>query len=585
MILQALKEYYDRKAADPDSGIAPEGWEKKEIPFLVVLDADGRFLQFEDTRSRRGRKLRARSFLVPTLGEAKGNGIKANLFWENIEYLFGIPASAQKNTTRVAEQHAEFRRRIHAIPGSCPVLDTVIKFIDNIPREAIKANSLWKEVFESNQVLLLAISGHGPVTNDACLIGMINEHLKPTGIEGICLVTGQSDVLATLEAPIKGVRGANTTGGHMVAVNNKITASGNSGATPSFASFMKEQGNNSPIGKRASFAYTTALNTLLGKDSSQRLQVGEASTVFWSDKPTEFEDQFAAFFSEPPKDDPDHHVNAVRSLLEAPKTGALPGNEGDDVTFYVLGLSPNASRISIRFWIKAPLPEMQAHVRQHFEDLQIVHGPKEKPILSLFRLLVTTATQGKADNIPPNLEGDMMRAILEGLPYPASILQAAVRRIKAEGDIPYVRAALIKACINRRARFGKQNPQEELSVSLDTANPGVGYRLGRLFAVLEKIQKEANPGINATIRDRYYAAASSSPVTVFGRLMTLKNHHLSKLDSPGRRINLERLIGEIVSAIRDFPAHLNLDDQGRFAIGYYHQRQDFFTQKDKQDQP
>lgn len=463
------------------------------------------------------------------------------------------------------------------------MLDTVIRFLGSIPREAIQASPLWKEVMETNQALLLAIAGHGPVTNDPTLVEMLTQQLRPVGAEGVCLVTGEQDVLATLEPPVKGVYGANPMGGHLVAVNNKITASGNSGATPAFASLMKEQGDNSPIGKRASFAYTTALNTLLGKDSSQRLQVGEASTVFWSDKPTDFEDQFAAFFAEPPKDDPDHHVNAVRALLEAPKTGALPGSDGADVTFFVLGLSPNASRIAIRFWIKAPLSEMQGKICQHFKDLQIIHGSKEKPVLSLFRLLVTTATQGKADNIPPNLEGDMMRAILEGLPYPASILQAAIRRIKAERDIPFVRAALVKACINRRTRFGKQNPQEELSVSLDTANPSVGYRLGRLFAVLEKIQEEANPGINATIRDRYYAAASSSPVTVFGRLMVLKNHHLSKLDSPGRRINLERLIGEIVSDVRDFPAHLNLDEQGRFAIGYYHQRQDFFTKKDKQD--
>ena len=583
MILQALKEYYDRKAADPDSGIAPEGWEKKEIPFLVVLDRDGKFLQFEDTRSMRGKKLRARSFLVPSLGEAKGNGIKANLFWENIEYMFGISAKAVNKSKRVAEQHAEFKRRIHAIPGRCPVLDTVNKFIDSISLEAIQASQLWAEIMKSNQPLLLAIAGHGPVTNDHALVGMINEYLRPTGAEGLCLVTGANDVIATLETPIKGVYDANPTGGHLVAVNNKITSYGNAGATPSFASYMKEQGANSPIGKRASLAYTKALNTLLGKDSTQQMRVGEATTIFWSDRQVDFEDQFGALFADPPKDNPDHHIQAVRALLEAPKTGALPGDDGSGVTFFVLGLSPNVSRIAVRFWFKKPLPEMKEQIRRHFRDLELVHGPKDKLVLSLYQLLVTTAALGKAKNIPPNLEGDMMRAIMEGLPYPASILQAAIRRIKAEREIPYIRAALVKACINRRARFGKQNPQEELSVSLDITNPSVGYRLGRLFSVLEKIQEGANPGINATIRDRYYAAASSSPVTVFGRLMTLKNHHLSKLDSPGRRINLERLIGEIVSDIRDFPAHLNLDEQGRFAIGYYHQRQDLFTKKEKQD--
>jgi CRISPR-associated protein Csd1 len=176
-----------------------------------------------------------------------------------------------------------------------------------------------------------------------------------------------------------------------------------------------------------------------------------------------------------------------------------------------------------------------------------------------------------------------MRAILEGLPYPTTLLQSVIRRIKAEHEITHIRAALIKACINRDCRFKKKTKQEELTVSLDPTNMNIGYRLGRLFAVLEKIQEEANPGINATIRDRYYAAASCSPVTVFSRLMVLKNHHLAKLDNPGRKINLEKVIGEIIGGIQEFPAHLNLEDQGRFAIGYYHQKQDFYTRKEKQD--
>jgi CRISPR-associated protein Csd1 len=308
------------------------------------------------------------------------------------------------------------------------------------------------------------------------------------------------------------------------------------------------------------------------------MQVGDASTVFWSEKATQFEQQIVDFFSEPPKDDPDRNVRAVESLFRSIQTGAPPGEE-EKTRFYVLGLAPNASRISIRFWIVDTVAGMSEKIRRHFADTRITHGPKDRDYLPLFRLLVSTAAQGKADNIPPNITGDTMRAILEGLAYPQTLLQGAIRRIRAEHEITYPRAALIKACINRATRHNPNNGEKELNMSLDETNTNIGYRLGRLFAALEKIQQEANPGINATIRDRFYGAASSTPVTVFGNLMRLKNHHLSKLENTGRRVNFERLIGKIMDGITDFPAHLALEDQGRFAIGYYHQMQDFFTKK------
>jgi CRISPR-associated protein Csd1 len=248
----------------------------------------------------------------------------------------------------------------------------------------------------------------------------------------------------------------------------------------------------------------------------------------------------------------------------------------------VLGLSPNASRIAIRFWIVDTVAGMAGKIKQHFDDLRIVHRPWDKDVFSIFRLLVCTAAQGKADNIPPNLAGETMRAILEGLPYPQTLLQAVIRRIRAEHVVTYPRAALIKAFINRSTRFKNPRIEEALKMSLDESNTNIGYRLGRLFAVLEKIQQEANPGISATIRDRFYGAASGTPVTVFGNLMRLKNHHLSKLTSAGRRIYFEKLLGGIIDGVEAkiaFPTHLTLEEQGRFAIGYYHQQQDFFSKK------
>jgi CRISPR-associated protein Csd1 len=272
-------------------------------------------------------------------------------------------------------------------------------------------------------------------------------------------------------------------------------------------------------------------------------------------------------------------VRAVASLFKSIDNGLIEKDEGK-TRFFVLGLSPNAARIAIRFWHNATVAEMAVRVRQHFDDLAIARAEFDPPYPTLFRLLVCVATQGKAENIPPNLGGDLMRSILAGLPYPQPLLAAAVRRIRADHEVPYIRAALIKACITRFTRYSDNHTKEKLTVSLDESNTNAGYRLGRLFAVLEKVQEEANPGLNATIRDRYYGAASSTPVTVFSTLLKLKNHHLSKLENRGRAVNLERRIGEIVDGLGDFPAQLSLTDQGRFAIGYYHQRQDFFKKHD-----
>ena len=249
--------------------------------------------------------------------------------------------------------------------------------------------------------------------------------------------------------------------------------------------------------------------------------------------------------------------------------------------FYILGLSPNASRLTIRFWHRGTIAEFATRIKQYFDDFRIVKPPNEPEFYSVWQVLVNIAVQNKTSNIPPNLAGDFMRAILDGLPYPNTLLQAAIRRIKSDTEyrVRPVRAALVKAYLNRYYRFYPSPLYREVGVALDITLPSVGYQLGRLFAVLEKIQEEANPGINTTIRERYYAAACSAPVTVFANLMRLKNHHLAKLDRKPRVIEFEQLLGEIIEKLDGFPAHLDLHEQGMFAIGYYHQRQAFFSKK------
>jgi CRISPR-associated protein Csd1 len=569
MILQALKEYYDRKAADPDSGIAPLGWEKKELPFLIVLNPDGSPAEIEDTRELSGKKLRAKTFLVPQ-SVKRTVGLKANLLWDDPEYALALDVKG--NPEKAAEKNRLFTLRINDEQvADIPDVAAVLAFLNRSDKLTALAaiNPTLYEELKKTSFISFKIAGYtDPVFRNPDVVGRMEATDNTADAhKAFCLVSGMTDVIDPTHPSIKGVWDANTTGGNIVSFN-----------AVAFCSFGKTQGNNAPIGKRASFAYTTALNTLLGKDSKQKIQVGDATTVFWSEKKDALEETFGDFWSDPPKDDPDRLTNAVASLFKSVETGAF-STDSDNTKFYVLGLSPNAARISVRFWYNNTVADMAAHIRTYFEDLRIVHGPRDKDDLSLWRLLISTAVQGKSENIVPNLAGNVMRCILEGLPLPETLLQAALLRVKAERDVTYPRAKLIKGCLNRKLRKSNPNHERSLAMSLDIENTHVGYRLGRLFAVLEKIQQEANPGINATIRDRFYASASSTPSTVFGNLMRLKNHHLSKLENTGRRIWFEKLLGEILSEIPEFPAHLKLDDQGRFAIGYYHQVQDLWTKK------
>ena len=552
MILQGLKEYYDRKAADPDSGIAPLGWERKEIPFLIVLAEDGSLVRVEDTQETVGKKKRAKPFLVPQ-SVKRSSGVAANLLWDNVEYVSGVVCKGKPD--RVAAQHADFLSRLASLSG-CPSVDSILAFLKSPDfRERLDGQSAWKEATESCAFVSFQIAGHDvPVFREPDVIARIDALAGDSETTSVCLVSGERDTIADLHPAIKGVLGTNTTGGNIVAFN-----------FPAASSFGKSQGFNAPVGRRAAFQYTTALNTLLGKDSRQKMQVGDATTVFWSSEKSTLEDEFADLFREPQKDDPDRGVDAVERLLGSVRSGAYV-HEGGTARFYVLGLSPNGARIAVRFWHEGTVAEMEKRFADWFESLRIVHGPKDREHLSLWRLLCSIAPLGKSENVPPNLAGAVMRSILDGTPMPASLLPAAIVRIKAERDITYPRAKLIKAFLNR-------NHERKLTVSLDKNNTDVGYRLGRLFAVLEKIQQAAiNP--TATIRDRFYASASATPAAVFGNLMRLSGHHLSKLDADkkGLRIWLEKQVEEIVSGLSAFPAHLSLEEQGMFAIGYYHQR-------------
>ena len=582
MILQALNGYYRRMAEEGDDGIAPEGFEKKEIPFVVVLNRQGECVGLLDTREGDRKKKQARSFTVPK-GVKKTSGIAANILWDTANYVLGIPKPDPKKdpeqlAEKAREQHHSF---IDLIRERLPIKDegvqSVLSWLESGHLSSLASYPVWEEISQTAPLVTFQLEG------DTCLIcqreavrsailGDTGRGNQPGEYQS-CLVTGEQDIPVRLHTAIKGVWGAQSSGANIVSFN-----------LDAFRSFGKEQGQNAPVGKRAEFGYTTALNKMLAKGSRQRLQVGDCSAVFWAERKNLLEDVFADVFGEPAKENPDQQIAAVRELYKAPESGAPPLEE-DLTPFYVLGLAPNAARIAVRFWYPGTVGEAARHIKQHFEDCAIVHGPKQPEYLSLFRLLVSTAALGKSENIPPNLAGTFMKAILTGTSYPQTLLSSALRRCRAERDVSYPRAALIKACLARDSRLrDNSKPEKEIGMSLDNGNTNPGYLLGRLFATLERAQESASPGINATIRDRFYGAASSTPVAVFPHLMKLKVHHIAKLENKGQAVNLERLIGEIMdkmAADQAFPPHLSLQEQGRFAVGYYHQRQNFFTKKEQ----
>jgi CRISPR-associated protein Csd1 len=427
MILQSLNDYYYRKMTDPDpmQRLPTFGLEDKDIPFVIELSRTGELLGIQDTRQIEGKRRVAQRFLVPR-GVKKTSGVSANLLWDTVEYVLGVDTRGKSE--RVAQQFAAFLARIESLPEATRQdegIHAVLAFLKYRPTNAVQEHPLWEEIRTINPVFSFRLSGD---VNLVCqrpavitAIGTENDSTEYEAQSRICLVTGYVAVPERLHTAIKGVWGAQSSGANIVSFN-----------LDAFSSFNKDQGDNAPVSKAAAFAYTTALNHLLRKGSRQRIQVGDASTVFWTQQRDDIEESFASIFGG--SDDPDH-TEEVRAVLGAIHSGKFDGGRGDN-HFFVLGLAPNAARISVRFWQAAPLRDIAQRIREWFQDIVMIRGPNDPEYPSLFRLLKACAVQNKADNVPPNLGGDIMRK--SSMPPTISLLRArAPIRHPDAGDYPH----------------------------------------------------------------------------------------------------------------------------------------------------
>lgn len=567
MILQELCRYYDRLSANPDIAISPPGFSREKIHAEIVLDAEGNLLQFNDLRVQRDKKLVPRDMVVPQSRKRTGTKpYKTPFFlWDNTGFVLG---SDKKNDAKTPLKFQSFQKFHSDLLKGCsePAAQALLRFLSRWnPGDAEHLNN-WEELAGGNVVFRL--DGQRTYLHDNSQLKKIwLEYTvnQTSGQKGYCLISGQETAIARIHPAVKGVAGAKPSGAAIVSFNREA-----------YESYGKKKNYNAPVGEAAAFSYITALNFLLAFGSRQKIQIGDVTTIFWTERDSPIEGIFRMMLD--PKDSDFDDNTELRRMLEAVRDGKpLQGIE-PDIKFYILGLSPNAARIAVRFWYVCTVGQLEERIGQHFQDLRI---DSELDFPGVWGLLMETVNQKASDKSPqPLLAGAVLRSIVEGTAYPQALQNAVINRIRADQEINYVRAAILKAVLVRKNRLYQQGM--EVSMALDKENKNPAYLLGRLFAVLERAQQDAlGAGINATIKDRFFGSASATPKVVFPQLLRLAQHHIEKAEYGRMR---DKQIEEILADLTEFPAHLSLDEQGLFAIGYYHQRQDFFKGKEHSKQ-
>ena len=567
MILKALYDYYNRCDNLPAKGL-----EEKEIGFLLVLSPEGQFLRFEDCRTG---KDHARVYLVKK-HVGRSSAAVANYLYDNSAYVLGY---SEKSNGKEQLYLDTFKAKVESIGDAFPEnrdLTAIRTFYHNSREkilDLVSQDVLWEDIKKNlskkYSTFSFRIEGDLKIVAEKKELLQLEECNDKAEADDICLVSGKHgpSVETTTATMIPGSQ----------AIAKLVSFQVNSG----YDSYGKTKCGNAPISEEAEFAYTTALNSMLQKGSRNKFMLGTRTFVFWASNNNEAskETEESLFdllgFSEEANDDPNANLMKVRKVFESIYSGTL--ETGLDDKFYILGLAPNSARIAVVYWSETTLKDFAEKILKHFSDMEIQDTRKDKkPYMGIREIISSVTLGGKMSDATPNLPEAVVKSIFQGLPYPQTLYSACLRRIRAEQKLTITRAAIIKAYLNRQS-----NNNKKIDIMLDKENNNQGYLCGRLFAVLDKIQEDANK--ISSIRERYMNAASSTPSAVFATILNLSVHHSEKLEE-GRRIYFEKLKQEILDKVSadGFPTHLDLQDQGRFFVGYYHQRQDFFTSKKEQ---
>jgi CRISPR-associated protein Csd1 len=618
MIIEALYHYYQILQKDPDVDIAPPGYSAANISFALNLSPQGDLMDivplFEQVQF--GKKLveRPRRMIVPEQVKRSGTSPMPNFMWDNSTFALGISNKDDDDQEYSLRRFDAFRKfNVELLSQTdCTAARAVTTFLQKHNQAAARqhpAIARYLEGLLAGGNLIFQVQGIYALDDPEIKRVWEEYKLGQEAVKMQCLVTGAIEPIARLHPSIQGVRDANPTGASLVGFNERAYESYNR---------VKGQGLNSPVSQRVASGYGVALNYLLSNQNPNRkIYLGDTTVVYWAESENKrYASAIAAllnpeFIEEiPANDQVKRDQEAERKMGEvAPKVergqaidlAALREGLDDSTRFYVLGLASNAARLSVRFFLTEPFGKFVERIMLHYEDLKIQKEYSSQPeFISPYRVLaecVSPKATRREEELKSSwglLGGAFMRSILSGAPYPEGLYAAILNRIRHDSDeekrsvkINYIRAALIKAHLLRKYRRQAMNPyQEVLQMTLNEYYTHPAYVLGRLFAVLEKAQQDAQGGnVNATIKDRYFTSACASPASVFPTLLRLSHHHTAKAVYGA---SLDRRIQDLLNLLdaKPFPARLTLDEQGIFVLGYYHQRAALYSkQSDKAEEP